>query len=480
MIGIYSKAGHSGMEHQMLVPNHASSTEGMSAFKRFTHRRQNLRVLVYATLLLCDIVAIRVGFELGELAGATRWQGLLGIDLSWLILPIHAVIGLSIGAFSYLAVQSRLESIYRACYSFMLVSALSCMIIFFEGASEEVSRLGFGVSLFASAALMSLLRVSFATLVIGRSQSWMFGELLVVDGGSIPSHYQGDVLDAHLAGLLPDRRDPAQLCRLAEEMAPYDRVIVSCDSREKRSEWAHMLKCYQVKGEVLLDESSPLGAIGVGRFAGEDTIIVSRGALSLGNRFRKRAMDVVISISALFVLAPLMLFVALAIKLDSRGSVFFAQPRVGRDNRMFSILKFRSMRTETCDLAGDRSTTRDDDRITRVGRFIRATSIDELPQFINVLKGDMSIIGPRPHALGSRAGNETFWDIDCGYWQRHALKPGITGLAQIRGFRGATHHRSDLENRLQSDLEYITGWTLWGDVKILIATARVVVHPHAY
>ena len=135
---------------------------------------------------------------------------------------------------------------------------------------------------------------------------------------------------------------------------------------------------------------------------------------------------------------------------------------------------------DCCDGNGDRSTGRDDDRITRVGRIIRMTSIDELPQLLNVLMGDMSIVGPRPHALGSRAEDKLFWEIDERYWHRHAAKPGLTGLAQIRGFRGATVHEYDLVNRLQADLEYLDHWTIWKDLKIILQTFRVLLHRNAY
>ena len=153
---------------------------------------------------------------------------------------------------------------------------------------------------------------------------------------------------------------------------------------------------------------------------------------------------------------------------------------MGRGNRFFAIIKFRSMQREQQDRSGDRSTARDDRRITRIGRLIRATSIDELPQLINVIRGEMSLVGPRPHALGSQAGDKLFWEVDQRYWQRHTLKPGITGLAQVRGLRGATDLESDLVQRLQSDLEYLDGWTIWRDVAILAATLRVVVHEKAY
>jgi lipopolysaccharide/colanic/teichoic acid biosynthesis glycosyltransferase len=175
-----------------------------------------------------------------------------------------------------------------------------------------------------------------------------------------------------------------------------------------------------------------------------------------------------------------MILVAIAIKLDSPGPMFFRQDRVGRGNRIFKILKFRSMRTERADGAGARSASLDDDRITKVGRIIRRTSIDELPQLLNVLLGDMSLVGPRPHALGSLAGNRLFWEVDRQYWHRHALKPGITGLAQVRGFRGATVRDIDLRNRLEADLEYLNGWTLWRDIAILVGTVQVLVHKNAY
>jgi lipopolysaccharide/colanic/teichoic acid biosynthesis glycosyltransferase len=144
------------------------------------------------------------------------------------------------------------------------------------------------------------------------------------------------------------------------------------------------------------------------------------------------------------------------------------------------MYKFRSMAMHRLDHDGQSSTSRDDERITRVGRFIRRTSIDELPQLFNVLAGDMSIVGPRPHAIGSQAGNKLFWEVDQRYWLRHALKPGLTGLAQVRGLRGTTERESDLASRLNADLEYLNGWSLWRDIGIVVATAGVVVHDRAY
>jgi polysaccharide biosynthesis protein PslA len=138
------------------------------------------------------------------------------------------------------------------------------------------------------------------------------------------------------------------------------------------------------------------------------------------------------------------------------------------------------MRQEACDADGRQSTQREDARISRFGSFIRRTSIDEIPQLFNVVKGEMSIVGPRPHALGSTAGNQLFWEISSKYWERHSLKPGITGLAQVRGYRGATETREDLTMRLQCDLEYLENWSVWRDFAIVSATLAVLIHPNAY
>jgi lipopolysaccharide/colanic/teichoic acid biosynthesis glycosyltransferase len=168
--------------------------------------------------------------------------------------------------------------------------------------------------------------------------------------------------------------------------------------------------------------------------------------------------------------------VAAAILIEDGSPVLFVQRRVGRANRFFQVYKFRSMVIGRADHDGHNSTERNDARITRVGKFIRRTSIDELPQLFNVLKGEMSIVGPRPHALGSQAGDKLFWEVDERYWERHALKPGLTGLAQIRGFRGATASEIDLTERLEADLEYLDGWSLQRDIQIIFGTLAVLVH----
>ncbi|MDE8650943.1 sugar transferase [Novosphingobium sp. H3SJ31-1] len=258
-----------------------------------------------------------------------------------------------------------------------------------------------------------------------------------------------------------------------------DRVIVSCPP-DRRAAWALMLKGANVDGEVLDDEVARLGAQGARVSGGHGLLLISAGPLGLRDRAIKRLFDLAFAAGAILALSPLLLLVAIAVKLEDGGPVFFIQRRMGRGNRFFDMYKFRSMTVTQADNDGVVSASKGDQRVTRVGRLIRSTSIDELPQLFNVLIGDMSLVGPRPHAIGSQAGSKLFWEVDLRYWQRHCLRPGLSGLAQIRGFRGATEHETDLIDRLQSDLEYLEGWTILRDIKIVLLTIRVLVHDRAF
>jgi Undecaprenyl-phosphate glucose phosphotransferase len=195
----------------------------------------------------------------------------------------------------------------------------------------------------------------------------------------------------------------------------------------------------------------------------------------------KRAEDLVVAGFALVLTMPLLLLVAAAIKLESRGPVLFKQARVGLDGDIIEVWKFRSMYTDDVDLHAARQTSKNDPRVTRVGRFIRRTSIDELPQFWNVLQGHMSVVGPRPHALKTTAEGEKLDTLVDGYAARHRVKPGVTGWAQINGARGELCSREQVKRRVDLDLYYIENWSLLFDLKIILMTiVRVVYDPHAY
>jgi Undecaprenyl-phosphate glucose phosphotransferase len=213
--------------------------------------------------------------------------------------------------------------------------------------------------------------------------------------------------------------------------------------------------------------------IRISRLGSISSLQIVRRPLSLGNIMLKRVFDVVGAVLGLILLSPLFALVAIAIKLDSKGPVFFLQRRFGFNQQSFRIVKFRSMFSMD-DGAEIRQATKGDPRITRVGRILRRFNIDELPQLINVLQGTMSLVGPRPHALAHDTDYERRIAL---YARRHNVKPGITGWAQVNGFRGETATDDQMKARVERDLYYIDNWSLWLDMVIVIKT---VVSPKAY
>jgi Undecaprenyl-phosphate glucose phosphotransferase len=184
----------------------------------------------------------------------------------------------------------------------------------------------------------------------------------------------------------------------------------------------------------------------------------------------KRIFDVVFASLMLIGFSPVMLATAIAIKLDTPGPVLFRQKRYGFNNEVINVLKFRSLRHEMADPLARTQVTKNDSRVTRVGRFIRRTSIDELPQIVNVLRGELSLVGPRPHAVTGHLANTLYEEAIEGYFARHKVKPGVTGWAQVNGWRGETDTAEKIEQRVAHDLYYIENWSVFFDLYIMIIT----------
>ena len=195
----------------------------------------------------------------------------------------------------------------------------------------------------------------------------------------------------------------------------------------------------------------------------------------------KRAFDIIFSLIGIVVFSPIMLATAIAIKLDSKGPVLFKQKRHGFNNEIIDVYKFRSMYTDMQDPTARNAVKKNDPRVTRVGRFIRKTSIDELPQFFNALLGSLSLVGPRPHAISAQSHNKLYHEVVDGYFARHRVKPGVTGWAQINGWRGEIDNDEKIKMRTEYDLYYIENWSLWFDLKILFMTpVRLLNTENAY
>lgn len=454
----------------------AVAVEELEAQRSLSKHR--LRFYLVVGLFVFDMLSIAIGMALANcIRFGEIWDG-ASLARTVAVFPIYGISAIVLKACTDEVLFSKTETVRRGLLALGLAASLFASLLFAQQLADATSRI-FVVAGFGFAALIQgMVRILYV-LCARRQLGEELYSVLVIHDGQYASR-SGLKLPINLSAIFnPDDASADDYHRLAGVMENMDRVVIRC-APERRASWAHALQAMNVHAEIEAPEIVQTRALAIGSYAGRPTYVVARGPLSLRDRLIKRVFDLVAAAFALVFCAPLLLLVALAVKLESQGPILFKQKRIGRQNCLFEVYKFRSMRIEMCDMNGVRSTSRDDDRITRIGRLLRMSSIDELPQLFNVLKGDMSIVGPRPHAVHSTASSKLFWEVDGRYWHRHACKPGITGLAQVRGFRGATYEESDLTNRLESDLEYLSNWSFWNDLAIIARTVAVLVHKNAY
>ena len=444
-----------------------------------TYETQRTRMTFFAVQALLDLLLLSFAFVVVDFIRHGKLGGTVDQNSLVVILPLYAVGAFYVGLYSYEAAMSASRSIARMTTALVIALGVDLLVWFGAKSGSDFSRVVFFAGALLALLLLSAARIPAVWLVRRVLRDRFMRRVLVIDRVPVDVPDNFEVLDAERIGLVPDIHNPIMLHNFSNLIAGADRVVVSCPP-ERREQWAVYLKGVGCWGELLVPELHGVAPVQQESDSSVIGVRVSVGPLSIRNRMSKRALDLALCVPTIVLLTPVLLLTAAAIKLDSPGPILFRQRRMGRGNRLFDVYKFRSMRTDVTDHDGARSASRDDDRITRIGRLIRTTSIDELPQLFNVLEGDMSLVGPRPHALGSVAGNQLFWQVDRRYWLRHAVKPGITGLAQVRGHRGATDHEDDLINRLRSDLEYLSSWTIFRDINILLRTALVLIHRNAF
>lgn len=442
--------------------------------------KKKRRTILSVWAVVVDLAAISAAFLIASLLriGSIDEEQIVRILIC--ILPIYMGVALNNKSHHVTTLLHGFKSAWRAATSFAFAAGAMLLVAFFMKIGEDFSRLLFGFGTVLALAMLTLWR--YGLVRVGRRYlgASPFADLCIYDGVNRSTLSGEGSIDAEAVGLSsPYPNDPVVVANLARVAHGMDRVVVHCQP-EQRTQWAFMLRSLDVPSEIVTPELTDLVPLGVSHRSGQASLLLGGGQLPWNQRALKRTFDLAVTLPVLPLLLPFLAVIALAVKLDSPGPAFFRQERIGLGNRKFHILKFRTMRLESCDANGDQSTSRSDDRITRIGQFLRRTSLDEVPQFLNVLTGSMSIVGPRPHAMGSRAENALFWDIDDRYWHRHSVKPGLTGLAQVRGYRGATEIRSDLTNRLQSDLEYIEEWSLTTDIRIIFQTFAVLLHKNAF
>jgi len=270
---------------------------------------------------------------------------------------------------------------------------------------------------------------------------------------------------------------------LAHKITPYvDRIVLAIDPRAEARvrELTARLRVLPNEVTVLVEPNGDNETrSALDRLAAAPLADIQGPRDDDRRAFNKRLQDLVLGLAALVLLAPVMALVALLIRLDSPGPIFFKQRRHGFNHEEIVVWKFRSMRQETADATASRQVTSDDDRVTRVGRFIRKTSLDELPQLINVIRGEMSLVGPRPHAIGMKTGHVESARLVAEYAHRHRIKPGMTGWAAVNGSRGPLHTAQDVRRRVQLDIDYVERQSFWLDAWIMVITLPVLLGDRA-
>jgi Undecaprenyl-phosphate glucose phosphotransferase len=386
-----------------------------------------------------------------------------------------------------IAQTARVLGAWTIVFLAMLAVAFVFKLADFYSRVWMVSWFGFG------AVALTLFRLGLRTLIVRWSKDGHLRRRTVIVGGGedasqlIKSIEASATADVELLGLFDDRDDKRspefvancpKLGRVSDlvefaRLTRVDLVVVSMPlSAETRV--LHMLRqLFVLPIDIRL--SAHLSKL---RFRSRAYSYVGDvpvfdmvdKPISDWNVVLKWVFDKVVAISALVLLSPVMVATAIVIKLDSKGPVFFRQKRHGFNNELIEIFKFRSMYTDKSDEKASKLVTRNDPRVTPVGRFIRRTSIDELPQLFNVLMGELSIVGPRPHALEAKAANKLYHEAVDGYFARHRVKPGITGWAQINGWRGETDTVDKIMKRVHHDLYYIENWSVLLDIYIVFMT----------
>jgi Undecaprenyl-phosphate glucose phosphotransferase len=382
--------------------------------------------------------------------------------------------------------------------------SVATLVVFFMKLSAEFSRVWLAAWYFSGLGALVLFRIATARLVRNWARNGRMERRAVIVGGGqgaeslirqIEAQPDNDIRICGIFDDRDDRRSPpivagypklGSIDALVEfaRIARIDMLIVSLPLTAEQRVLTLLKKLWVLPVDIRLSAHAnemrfrPRAYSYIGKVPMLD---IFDKPINDWDSVAKRAFDIVFSLFGIIVFSPVMAATAIAIKLESKGPVIFRQNRHGFNNEVIEVFKFRSMYTEMCDPTAKQAVVKDDPRVTRVGRFIRKTSIDELPQFFNVLRGDLSLVGPRPHATSAQTRDMLYTEVVDTYFARHRVKPGVTGWAQISGWRGEIDSEDKIRRRTEYDLYYIENWSLWFDVKILFLTPiRLLRSENAY
>ena len=409
---------------------------------------------------------------------------------------IYQVLSQWVGAYHVIAQIGGPTHTARALGAWTLTFAILLALAFIIKISESYSRV-WAVSWFVgTSVIILLLRVTLGQWLTKCAEQGQFAVRTVIVGLSSEALELADLLcqensnELKILGFIDDRESPFPPGRNRFDVLGgiehltqmiqaglVDQVFIALpeSSKERFRRLLDRLALTPVRVFVLpFPFKQHILNQNVLQFSGIPMVEVLSPPMSGSARALKGFEDWILGSLILLFMAPLMLLITAAIKIDSRGPVFFKQMRQGYNNSLISVWKFRTMYNEFADQNVFRQTSRNDSRVTRVGRFLRRSSLDELPQIFNIFNGTMSLVGPRPHAPETKAEGKRFDDVVDRYTARHRVKPGITGLAQVSGWRGETDTIEKIEQRVKYDLYYIEHWSLWLDIWILAKTLWIV------
>ncbi|HWU60598.1 MAG TPA: undecaprenyl-phosphate glucose phosphotransferase [Ensifer sp.] len=400
--------------------------------------------------------------------------------------------------------RSPRRGIPRAAGSLVAAGLLFCLIVLYRGGSASALFASGAVGVAVGAGLLSLERAFIGYAIRRWTRNGFMERRAVIVGGGAPAR---DLIremesisdnDIRICGIFDDRDDRRSPDMVAgypklgtfDELVEFARtaridilIIALPLSAELRIlELLRKLWVLPVDIRIAAHSSKlrfrPRAYSRIGKVSMLD---VFDKPIADWDSVAKRIFDIVFSLVAIALLWPIMLAAALAVKFTSKGPIIFKQKRHGFNNEIVEIYKFRSMYSEMSDPTARQAVTKNDPRVTPVGRFIRKASIDELPQFFNVLQGRLSLVGPRPHAVAAQTQDRVYVEVVDTYFARHRVKPGVTGWAQINGWRGEIDTDEKIRGRIAADLYYIENWSLWLDLKILILTPiRLLKTDNAY
>lgn len=453
---------------------------------------KQLKNYLQKTLIVMDLLALNLAFALSHFIFDSRieesyfrsyLQFWIILNTFWLSIAFICRTYSDNNIINFEAFTKRTAQVY-------LLWLIAILFYLFFSRQFEVSRyfifvtiLIFGISLFMNRFLYLGIQNYF------RKRNQLTNKVLIIGYNDtakrLENYFEEEGFNAHLLGFVEDEKNVTELTRhpIISDIKNTIQTAIDLDVQEifstitpeQNKEIYNLMNKAEsecIRFKIVPDLSIFINKPVIINYVRDLPVLSLRSEPldDVGNRFKKRTLDVLVSsLVCVFILSWLVPLLGLLIKLESRGPIFFAQIRSGRNNKTFRCYKFRSMRVNK--ESDTKQATKNDNRITRIGKFIRKTSLDEFPQFINVLKGEMSLVGPRPHMVKHTTDYSKIVDQ---FMVRQFLKPGITGWAQVNGLRGEITDNEQIINRVNEDLWYLENWTIWLDIRIMFLTVYKV------